>query len=665
MSPQEIHLHPVLQPRKIDVALPGGAGLAFDHHLQGDIPPAVPPGDDDARQPLAIGEPDRAGGFHAGKNAGFGEKGQHSISPAAQARLAAIRAVESAVARRGLSVAAACKVSHVHRANFDRWSKRLRERGPEGLEDDYSECGRTALAIPTEAEVQFAREKVLVLNRADGAGSITAAAQALAEWEGCSEETRAAILKPRASRHTLTPTLRRAFAVEEQVIRYHRTPREVENSLANRRGCMRAGRDGARLRAGWRQSWDDGSINFLVCVPWQLADDVCSRKFGVKLGRFQLLIGIDDAVPYCPGFDFTMRPRQSYRSEDVIRAMARTWAATGKPAEVVLERGVWESKRVQEFLAAAGVAVTRAYRPNHKLIENYFNGLWTALGDLPGQIGRFRGEMEENSKIAEACKSGHKDPTKFFPRLDEVMNTLEHAITLRNRTRTESDIYGQSIPAEIWEEEAAARPRLVGDFSHHYQGEAKEWTVLRCDSVGGSVMSPFGESIKYYFQSEGLWRHQGEKVRVHFDPFAPAEGATIVALQNSRHARIGEVIARKADCISNAPSLVRDMKGWEMDFRPEAADLARRHRRTTVQAIRSETRAIEPKGIVARTSTARDGLGNFTEISRGGKATGGEGAEVSAPRRPAAAEHEGNAFAARVAADPRAADLEEWEKAHF
>lgn len=556
-------------------------------------------------------------------------------STVALKRLEAIRAVEAAMDRRNLRVPAACVACKVPRANFDRWSKRYREQGLDGLEDNYANCGKTPLAIPTEEEVQFAREKVLVLNRAEGAGSITAAALALAEWEGCSEETRAAILKPRASKHTLTPTLRRAFAVEEQVIRYYRTPRDVENSLANRRGCMRMGRDSTRrLRAGERQSWDDGSMNFLVCVPWQLADDVCSRKFGVKLGRFQLLIGIDDATPYCPGFDFTMRPRQSYRSEDVIRAMARTWAATGKPAEVVLERGVWESKRVQEFLAAAGVRVTRAYRPNQKLIENYFNGLWTALGELPGQIGRFRGEMEENSKIAEACKAGHKDPAKFFPRLDQVMNTLEREITLRNRTRTESGIYGNSIPAEIWEEEAADRPRLAGDFSHHYQGEAKEWTVLRCDSVGGSVMSPFGESIKYYFQSEGLWRHQGEKVRVHFDPFAPADGATIVALQNSRHANKGDIIARKADCISNAPSLVRDMKGWEMDFRPEAGDLARRHRRATVQAIRSETRAIEPKGIVARTSSARDGLGNFTEISRGGKATGGEEAEVSAPRRP-------------------------------
>ena len=587
------------------------------------------------------------------------------MSPAALERLEAIRAVEEAKERRRLSVAVACKSCKVPRVNFDRWSKRFREQGPDGLEDNYAECGRKADAILTPAEQAFGREKLLAFNRADGAGSINAAALAISQWDGCSEETRAAILKCRKSGAAYTPTIRKQLHVDELVIRYHRSPRETENSLANRRGCMRMSRDGTRrLRAGERQSWDDGSVNFVVCVPWHLADDICSRKFGVKLGRFQLLIGVDDAAAFCPGFDFTMRDRQSYRGEDVCRAMARTWAATGKPAEVVLEKGVWESNRVTEFLAAAGVSVTRAYRPNHKLIENYFNGLWTVLGDLPGQIGRFRGEMEDNAKLVEACKAGHKDPRNIFPLLPAVMDAMERAIHLRNHTRTTSALYGQCIPAEIWEEEASTMPRLADDLSHFFRGEIKEWTVMRGGIVGGSVMSPFGESIKYYFDSDELYKFQGQKVRVYFDPFAPSDGARVHALQNSPNANKGDLIAAKAECVSNAPSLVRDMQGWAMDFRPEAAEAARGIRARKTTALRTETRTLSGSGVVSRTSSARDGLGNFTEISRGGKATGGEGAEVSAPRRPATAEHEGNAFAARVAADPRAADLEAWEKDH-
>jgi transposase-like protein len=534
----------------------------------------------------------------------------------ADEKQAILQAVET-LCRRGKSVSAACKAAGVSRASYDRWLRAYTEAGVEGLSDHYDRCGRKPLAVPTAEEILYAQSKVVAYNRADGAGSISAAAYALAQWEGCSEDTRDAILKRRASVHTLTPTLRKAFAVDETVIRYARDPREVEHSLANQRGCMRRGNDGRRLRSGKRESWDDGSVNLLVCVPWPMADDECSRRYGVKLGRFQLLCGIDHAYPYCPGFDFTMRPRQSYRGEDVCRAMGRVWAATGKPEEVVLERGVWESKRVMAFLAAAGVRVIRATKPNHKLIENYFHPVWTLLGDLPGQIGRFRGEMRENSQVAEACKAGRVDPRKHFPMLDAFMNGLEKVIQARNTTPSESSMYGNFIPAEVWEEEAKDRPRLPGDLSHFYSGEIKEWTVGRGGSVGGSVMSPFGVSIKYFFDAENLWKYQGQKVRVYFDPFYPENGARVEAMESSHNSAPGDCIAERAECVNNAPRLVKDAKEWKMDYYEESSAEAVRIRKAKVSAIRSETRALTRPGVVERTSSVADGDGGYVEIRRG------------------------------------------------
>lgn len=45
-----------------------------------------------------------------------------------------------------------------------------------------------------------------------------------------------------------------------------------------------------------------------MCVPWPWGGDKCSDRYGVRVGRFQLLCGVDDASHYCPAFQFTMRP---------------------------------------------------------------------------------------------------------------------------------------------------------------------------------------------------------------------------------------------------------------------------------------------------------------------------------------------------------------------
>ena len=92
----------------------------------------------------------------------------------------------------------------------------------------------------------------------------------------------------------------------------------------------------------------------------------------MKVGRFQLLAGIDDATDFCPGFSFVMREAQSYNKRDVVGAMCRTWRDDVVPAEAMLEGGSWQSVMAQEFLRAVGVALCDAKgRPHNKLIENY------------------------------------------------------------------------------------------------------------------------------------------------------------------------------------------------------------------------------------------------------------------------------------------------------
>jgi hypothetical protein len=229
--------------------------------------------------------------------------------------------------------------------------------------------------------------------------------------------------------------------------------------------------------------------------------------------------------------------------------------------------------------------------------------------------------MRENSQLAEACKVGRVDPREHFPMLDAFMNAMEKAIQTRNMMPSESSIYGRFVPAEVWEEEAAGRARLPGDLSHFYQGEIKEWTVGRGGSVGGSVMSPLGMSIKYYFDAENLWKYQGQRVRVYFDPFYPENGARVEAMESSHNAAPGDCIAERAACVNNAPRLVKDAREWRMDYYEEGAASATRIRKAKATAIRSETRALTRTGMVERTSSMADGDGGYAEVRQEPQAT--------------------------------------------
>ena len=89
-----------------------------------------------------------------------------------------------------------------------------------------------------------------------------------------------------------------------EVARY-RDPKAGQNDGIYTPGWLRMATDGSRrLLPGERQVWDDASVNVGVVVPWTRGGDACSDKFGVRVARFQLLLGIDCATDFVCGYGY-------------------------------------------------------------------------------------------------------------------------------------------------------------------------------------------------------------------------------------------------------------------------------------------------------------------------------------------------------------------------
>lgn len=450
------------------------------------------------------------------------------------------------------------------------WMAAYKTQGTEGLASGKS-TGRRPQCEPDAEQVLNLRQMYVKTNRAKGKGSQQLAARLYAGMDECSEDVKAAIMKPRKDKRP-PKCIRDVMTVAPAMFEVHRNKRNARLNGLYVPGNLRMTTDEhgerRRLRGGERQSWDEASINFMVVVPWPQGGCRLSDKFGVKLGRYQLLAGIDDATSFCPGYSFVIRELESYRSEDTVAAQYRVWRDAGLPDQVVVEGGVWQSNRAMEFYRAAGVVPIDAKgRPQQKLVENYWGHLWTILSTVDGQIGRYRGEMKEMNDLLMRCKAGRLDPRKHFVELPQALASIDRAIAFRNEEPIESKTYGRWVPAERYEADLAERPSRALDQSVGYlMAPVRETRTVTRDLVKVRAASPLGEPFTYAFSSQNLWEYKGRKVQVYFDPYDAPPVATIVLAEDHGEIRKGTVIATDALCLDNAPTVRRMDDAWAVGF---------------------------------------------------------------------------------------------------
>ena len=399
----------------------------------------------------------------------------------AATRLGKVRAVEAAVAA-GKPLALACRAAGVSPRWFEAWRGRLAATGLEGLKD-RARSGRPRSVEVSPADALKLRARYLKTNRAEGCGSRTQAARSLAREGALAPEVCAAILKERASKHLLPAAVREALEVPTALVARYRDARAGQNDGIYAPGWLRMREDGSRrLLPGERQVWDDASVNVGVVVPWPRGGDRCSDRFGVRVARFQLLLGLDCATDHVAGYAFVCRASDAYGAGDVVRAMHGVWSRNGyAPSEVVLEGGAWQAERTLRFLEQAGVRrVSAKGRPNQKLVEGFFNRLWTTMSwKLPagGQVGRFRGEMRKETALLAAAQAGRLDPRTVFPSYDTFHKALAESIDYLEDETVESRTYGSWRPREAYfaaGSPAANGVRMPADIWVHALPEVAE-----------------------------------------------------------------------------------------------------------------------------------------------------------------------------------------------
>lgn len=531
----------------------------------------------------------------------------------ATTRAAGIHAVRACLAS-GAGLSAACSAAGVTQAWYRRWSARFDLSGIDGLYD-LPRTGRPPSVDLSAADREALRRAYLRSNLQRGSGSMTLAARYCAKTGLLSEAAAAAILKPRASKHALPADVRRACRASAAEVARYRDAKAGLNDGIFTPGWLRMSSDGSRrLCPNERWVGDDASVNVGVCVPWTRGGDRCSDRFGVRVARFQLLALIDCATDMCVGYSYVMRSNDAYTAADVTAMMWRVATLRGgMPGEMVCEGGSWQAARTASFLSACGTGLVSAKgRPNQKLIEGWFNRLWSVMSlTLPpsGQIGRFRGEMAREKDLWMRCRRGAEDPRAHFPPLPEFFRALDSAIAYVNAEAVESREYGAWVPAEAYAAREGAFPAaalipLPLGIRRFALPVREERTVRRGGMVFVRTDSPLGWPHEYAFAMRDGAAFDGAKATVSFDPAEAGAGAVVELAAAWRDMPAGRVLDEAAACVSQAPELTRTQSGfWRvgaLDPRREAAAVKRQSR----ALVGTRVAAFDARGVAARQDIA-------------------------------------------------------------
>lgn len=398
-----------------------------------------------------------------------------------------------------------------------------------------TELDRLALSEAETRAIQF-----LVLET----DSVPVALELYARDRRCRDSVRAAI-----HRYTETgnipDSLRRAIYVPAEAKQAYRDKRAFRRSFLQYRGNFYINRLGEKceFRAGDIWEADDMTVNQPWWVEWPFGGDPCSERYGVRVGRGQLLALRDAKSGRWLSFTLLMRWHESYRGSDIWRWLGRTVRDTGLPrVGFRFERGSWESKQIEgvKLFADDGTHEARfgglqevtnlvhAHGSKGKAsIEQGFDMLQKVLAANSVHVGRHRGEFAEATRKLLACQDGRLDPRAAgFLSMDELVERIAGAMHFLNTRKINGRIQN-GVPDEEWAKCVTADrplPALAAEKEWIFLPERRELTVRH-----GLVTATKAEyGTLYPFQiTPFVERGVGEGFRVicSFDPAEPERGA--------------------------------------------------------------------------------------------------------------------------------------------
>jgi len=490
------------------------------------------------------------------------------------------------------------------------WGKAFDARGFDGLLPGKS-TGRKPKLKLTPQEVSATKAIVLQTNRTFRSGSNPEALR-VAIKRGLLHPDTVAMLNERAMIGApVTDVIRNQLRISEVVTRASRAPRETWVEEVQSPGSLYLTRDQVtgeerEIEPGERGTMDDGTVNFVGCVPFNLPGNKCSEKFGVMVGRFQVILPVDHRSHFIPGYNHTSRPRSSYRAEDLTATLHTIFVEHGYWEEMTLEKGISASKLLTDTLRRLGIRIVRANSPHEKVVEGVFNKLWTKLSLQPGQVGRYQGEEEKINALILSCRAGATDPRKYFPMLADILKALKEAITEHNEQLIISRQYGRWIPREMFERMASKRMRkLEPEQAWLFSPVITDPLTVRGCKVRKSVCLVEGSSEVFDFSAPWMHDYAGALVKLYFNPFAPDCIAMVELAQDFAGQRAGKILGH-AEQINWMTRFRRRAMGYGED-----PDIGRDATARNAQALRRSVVAIRTDGTVgAQTHEARNGVGD-------------------------------------------------------
>jgi hypothetical protein len=375
-----------------------------------------------------------------------------------------------------------------------------------------------------KAEFEAVRRILLQTNRTRETGSIREALELAMEQElirpSLTELIQARLA---AGQSPLTERQMRRLAIPGPVVKSYRGPRRAWLEHVQSSGALQVEindetGEWEHIPLGRRWTLDDGSINMLVTVPGlEIPGDKCFDRWGVVVGRFQLLLAVDHRSQMILSRNYTCRPRDAYRAEDLTATLHHAVEVHGAPAEIVLEKGISAAKLVTETLEGIGVRIIRASSPHQKIVELVFNKAWTSTSTLPGQIGRNRGEYEVMTKLHTAFKEGRRDPRGYLMSLPEFLGELDKAIDRVNGRHVNGRL-GRWVPAKLWAQQEGTRQVASEDlalFAPVMRVAKLDWHQVTC-----SVQLVPGRSEQFVFGRDDIGDFHGARLKLFFNPLA-------------------------------------------------------------------------------------------------------------------------------------------------
>lgn len=429
-----------------------------------------------------------------------------------------------------------------------------------------------------------------------------------AQIPACPDALRQTIQERQDHGQPLVPDrIARQLNITKAQTRFNRNPTNAALDYMNAAGCSRFTRHSGTavpLRAGQRLQPDDGTINFCVTVPWGFPTDKVSKKYGVMVGRFQLLLMVDALTLCIMARSFVVRPRSSYRQEDALGLYNIFMAQHGIPDEIWHEGHVWNSGRVKDCLDLLQVRRQLLHSPHTKAaVEGRFSKLWTVLSGLTGgQIGRYRGEMERENQLLTSVKDGHTDPHKVFPPIALALPAIDQAITEANATLVQTDV-GSWIPAQLCAEQLAETPLRPFDSAQEWM--FSPYCLERTITSGFNATLPLFEdfSVPFTFSSEWMPNYKGARAKCYFNPYGSQWG-TVVLAESYNHQKPGTILG-----LAKQTNDIAEYARLNLGLGHGPDDSGRVIRQRQAAAMHSHRKAIIGTGRGRSVVEARDGAG--------------------------------------------------------